>query len=114
MPKNMKREKEINMDYTEQIVAACEDALRRFPDMPELLRDAMIEFILTGVICDGGRAADNIYREGAREDVELVRRHALLRAMPSVKPDHISWRNHLKKYYEYVEEYEQLKNTTNP
>lgn len=100
-------------DYTDQIIAACADALQRFPDMPEPLRDVMLEFILTGVICDGARIHDAIHREGTREDVELARRHALLRAMPSVKPDHISWRNHLQKYYEYVEEYEQLKNTTN-
>ena len=99
------------MDYTEQIVEVCSDALQRFPDMSEPLRDSMLDFILTGAICDGGRAYDHIYREGAREDVELARRHALLRAMPSIPADHISWRGHIQKYYEYVEEYEQLKNT---
>ena len=98
------------MDYTEQIIEVCTDALQRFPDMPESLRDGMLEFILTGVICDGGRAADHIYRDLAREGVELARRHALLRAMPSVTPDHISWREHIRKYYEFVEQYEQLKN----
>ena len=101
------------MDYTEQIVAACEDALRRFPDMPESLRDGMLDFILTGVICDGDRMYGVICSDAVCNYVDSVRQFALLRAMPSIKPDCTSWRNHLQKYYEYVEEYEQLKNTTN-
>lgn len=100
-------------DYTEQIVAACADALQRFPDMPEPLRDGMIEFILTGKICHGDRMHGAVCSDAACNYADSVRQFALLRAMPSIKPDCTSWRKHLQKYYEYVEEYAQLKNTEN-
>lgn len=101
-------------DYTEQIVAACADALQRFPDMPEPLRDGMLEFILTGKICHGDRMHGAVCEENVQALHLRARQFALLRAMPSLKPDCTSWRKHLQKYYEYVEEYEQLKNTENP
>lgn len=100
-------------DYTEQIVAACEDALQRFPDMPEPLRDGMLDFILTGALCNTNGACASIYNEDAMTRLDISRRGALLRAMPTLCPLDQSWRGHLEHYYRYVEQYEQLKNTEN-
>ncbi len=112
------------MDYTEQIVAACEDALERFPDMPDQLKQGIVDFILTGVIRDEKDIYDatdvtcidkKIYDATARltcgpRDWNLFVR-SLVSMYPSLDVYSPEWPRHLQRYREYVEEYEQLKNT---
>ena len=99
------------MDYTEQIVAACEDALVRLPEMPDSIRQGIGEFLLTGVV----RKTEESYIGQSELDRSTRMGQclwtALFNVFPSLRVTDDSWPHYLAFYRKNIAEYEQLKNT---
>ncbi len=96
-------------DYTEQIVAACEDAIERFPEMPVIVYQALCNYILTGEL-----TGDEPYEalDVALTSTKSPRLHlysALISLMPSMTAGFDSWEKHLASYYANAEKYEETK-----
>ena len=95
------------MDYTVRIIAACEDAIERFPEMPVIVYQALCNYILTGELT-GDEPYDALNATG-EYNPETYLHTALISLMPSMETHFPQWERHLNNYYKHAEEYEERK-----
>ena len=97
------------MDYTVRIIAACEDAIERFPEMPVIVYQALCNYILTGELT-GDEPYESLDTTLISTGSSLNHLYsALISLMPSMTAGFDSWERYLASYYANAEKYEERK-----